>query len=129
VIQFGFASDTNETKKWETPIADDPSMVQSNRAGTVSFAMSGRDSRTTHVFVNVRDNGGSLDRQGFTPFGRIVQGMDVLTNHVHNPTPNDSGGVNQEKYRKGGNAWLLEQYPAIDLIENTALFVGPANRN
>ena len=49
----------------------------SNKIGTVVFAKTGEpNSRTTQLFINLGDNSGSLDPQGFTPFGEVIQGME-----------------------------------------------------
>ena len=40
----------------------------------------------------------------------------VATEAVFNPTPGNSGGVNQAMYRAYGNAWILAEYPGINLI-------------
>jgi len=125
VVQFGIASDPDETSKWGDTIKDDP-VVQSNKMGTITYATGGANTRTTQLFVNLKDNT-SLDKQGFSPFGKVVSGMDVLT-AIHNPTPNQSGGVNQGSYEDKGNDWILKEYPGIDLIENTALFEGKVGK-
>ena len=52
--------------------------------------------------------------------------MDVLQ-AIFNPTPNASGGASQSSLEAKGNEWILEKYPEIDLIENTALFEGEVN--
>ena len=55
-------------------LKDDPSTGHSNKKGYVTFATSGKDSRTTQVFVNFKDNA-FLDSQGFTPFGEVTIGV------------------------------------------------------
>jgi peptidyl-prolyl cis-trans isomerase A (cyclophilin A) len=44
---------------------DHPLVQQTNSRGTISYAMSGNNTRTTQLFINTRSNGNSyLDEQG-----------------------------------------------------------------
>ena len=54
-------------------IKDDATKA-SNKRGTLTFATSGKDSRTTQLFFNFVDNS-FLDSQGFAPLGQVGQGM------------------------------------------------------
>jgi peptidyl-prolyl cis-trans isomerase A (cyclophilin A) len=127
VVQFGIAAEPNETSHWDTTIPDDPTL-QSNLRSYVSYATAGPGTRTSQMFINLDDNAG-LDEQGFSPFGRIVQGMDVVS-RITNPTPGSTDGASQDDYEIGGNQWILEEYPDIDMILTTSLAVPetPINR-
>lgn len=104
---------------WEgKPIPDDPSGVVSNKKGTVTFATAGPDTRTTQMFVNYKDNP-NLDSQGFSPVCEVVTGLDVLLS-LKNPTPDDSGGLDQDEYESEGGAYIApyKADPArVDWIE------------
>ena len=113
VVQFGIAGTPAENAKWTTPIQDDP-VVASNVAGSLTYATAGPNTRTTQLFVNLKDNA-RLDAMGFAPFGTVVAGMDVLR-AIFNPTPGNSGGVDQNAYTSKGNAWIKQQYPGIQFI-------------
>ena len=54
-----------------TILDDHPTEVHTNAKGTLSFATSGPDSRTTQLFINLVDNG-FLDDSGFTPFAEVL---------------------------------------------------------
>ena len=120
VLQFGIASESNETLKWKATIEDDPIGVQSNTAGTLSYATSGPNTRTTQLFINLNNNK-DLDYQGFTPIGHVVSGFEILKTAIYNPTPGSSYGISQDDYTNNGNEWILQNYPNIDIITSTTL--------
>ena len=113
VLQFGIAGSPEMNDRWITTIPDDP-VRESNLAGTVSFATAGANTRTTQLFINYVDNP-NLDAQGFAPIGRVIQGFEVAQ-AVFNPTPGDSGGVNQALYRANGIEWIRAEFPGINSI-------------
>jgi peptidyl-prolyl cis-trans isomerase A (cyclophilin A) len=122
VAQFGIASEPNETAKWDFNIEDDPVTVQSNVRGTVSYATAGPGTRTTQLFINLVDNR-RLDQMGFVPIGIIdTEAMNTVVPFIYNPTT-DSDGIDQGDYEDYGNAWLLKEYPDVDLIVNATLLV------
>ena len=51
VVQFGIASQPDETTKWNVDIPDDP-VKQSNLEGYLTFATAGANTRTTQIFIN-----------------------------------------------------------------------------
>lgn len=83
VSQFGISSFPHVRGDWSDatgPIADDP-VVASNGRGTVAFATSGPDTRTTQIFVNTNDNWYLDGERGY--LGRrhdccILLGLDVF---------------------------------------------------
>jgi peptidyl-prolyl cis-trans isomerase A (cyclophilin A) len=96
----------------EKHLKDDP-VVQSNTRGSISFATSGEDSRTTQMFINFNDNT-NLDGMGFSPFGRVVQGMEVVDQIYsgYGETP-DQGRIQNE-----GNKYLKKQFGKLSYIES-----------
>jgi peptidyl-prolyl cis-trans isomerase A (cyclophilin A) len=124
VVQFGLASSPALTEKWDTEIPDDP-VVQSNLYSYVSFATSGANSRSTQIFININDNP-RLDSSGFSPFARVVSGMDVVEK-LYNPTPTSNMGLDQTKIRNLGNDWILAEYPDVDIITSTTATDNVAN--
>lgn len=49
-----------------------------NERGTVTFAMAGKGTRTSQIFFNTGQKNAFLDKQGFSPFGRVVSGMEFI---------------------------------------------------
>lgn len=117
--QVGIHGDPAVSAKWrEASIQDDPSAGQSNTPGTVTFAKTGApNSRSTQIFFNIGNNAG-LDGQGFTPFGKIVEGADVPTKL--NAEYGDSA-VDQGTFQYQGNAYLKANFPNLDYIKTARL--------
>jgi cyclophilin family peptidyl-prolyl cis-trans isomerase len=99
--------------KWnDNSIKDDP-VVQSNSRGFISFATSGQDSRTTQMFINFQDNH-NLDSMGFSPFGRVVKGMEVVDQIYSGYGEEPNQGIIQ----KEGNKYLKKQFGKLSYIES-----------
>jgi len=118
VAQFGMAGDPQTNAKWsENRIPDDPVKI-SNKKGTIVFATSGKNSRTTQLFINYADNR-PLDGMGFAPFGTVVEGMENVTKFYSGygeGAPNGNG-PSQELIRSGGNAYLDQKFPKLTKIK------------
>ncbi|MGI9072540.1 MAG: peptidylprolyl isomerase [Bryobacteraceae bacterium] len=118
VVQFGVNGDPKVNKKWsEIPIKDDPPKV-SNKPGTVTFATSGPNSRSTQIFINIGDNS-RLDDQGFTPFGEVTQGLENVQQFYmdYGDGPPSGNGPDQAAIADVGNAYLQEHFPKLDYIK------------
>ena|SRR5579863_3830955 len=103
--------------KWRgAPIDDDP-VRQKNLRGRLSFAQSGPHTRTTNVFINLKDST-SLDSSGFAPFGEVVEGMEVadqLFSGYGDGAPKGRG-PSQKRIYEEGNAWLEKDFKDLDFI-------------
>ncbi len=118
MVQWGIAGDPEKHAKWSINIQDDP-MVQSNTRGYVTFAKtSAPDSRSSQIFINFADNS-RLDSQGFSPFGKIVKGMDVVDeiSAAHGEDP-DQSAIEQQ-----GNTYLKKYFPKLDYIKSATVIV------
>jgi peptidyl-prolyl cis-trans isomerase A (cyclophilin A) len=77
MAQTGLNPDPKRTAAWrEQNLQDDP-VKASNTPGTLTFAMGGPNTRTTHFFINTGDNT-QLDGMGFAPIGKVIEGLDVV---------------------------------------------------
>jgi len=116
VVQWGIAGDPAVQAKWrEKTISDDP-VTQSNKTGTITFATSGPNTRTTQLFINLKDNP-ALDSQGFAPFGQVISGLNVVESLYagYGEMPD------QNQIQAQGNAYLQSQFPLLDYIETAKI--------
>ncbi len=121
VASWGIHGDPWVNAAWErAPIKDDH-VREHNTRGRVAFAQSGPDTRTTQVFIDLKDNA-SLDAQGFAPFGEVVEGMDAADALYsgYGDGPPRGEGVYQAMALAKGDAYL-DQFPKLDRIENARL--------
>jgi len=118
IAQFGLSGDPAVTAVWKrVTIPDDP-VVASNTRGTIGFAMTGPDTRSTQVYINLVDNT-QLDPGGFAPFGEVTDGMDVV-DRLYALYGEDAGGGmrggRQGPIEAEGAQYLFDNYPLLDYI-------------
>ena len=122
MAQFGMSGDPKVTRVWQRATLRDDPVVESNVRGMLSFAKTGRpNSRTTQLFINLSDNK-NLDQSGFSPFARVIEGMDVVDRiyKVGEGAPRGPG-PSQQLIKRQGNAYLKEQFPKLDYIERATI--------
>jgi peptidyl-prolyl cis-trans isomerase A (cyclophilin A) len=122
MAQFGISGDPKIMAAWrDARIKDDP-VRQSNKRGFVTYATSGPDSRTTQVFLNMGDNAG-LDPQGFSPFGQVISGMNVVEalNGEYGDGAPRGRGPDQGRLQQQGNAYLATDYPKLDFVKKATI--------
>jgi peptidyl-prolyl cis-trans isomerase A (cyclophilin A) len=123
MAQFGINGDPSLNTLWrQARIQDDP-VKQSNKRGTVSFATSGLNSRTTQVFINYADQNTQLDGMGFAPFGRVVEGMNVVDSLYSGYGEGGPRGKGPEQFKAQteGNAYLEKQFPKLDYVKSATV--------
>jgi peptidyl-prolyl cis-trans isomerase A (cyclophilin A) len=120
--QFGINGDPAVQIVWrDAKIADDP-VKQSNTRGMVTFATGGPNSRTSQVFINTGSTP-ALDGQGFSPFGKVTEGMEVvdaLYADYGEGAPRGAG-PNQMRIQSEGNKYLNEFFPKLDYIKKASI--------
>lgn len=119
-VQFGIAGDPVVAQAWRARTIPDDRLIQSNTAGFVAFAHTGPDTRSTQLFINLGDNAAQNDREaGFAPFGKVVEGGDVVTRLYAGYGEASGGGMRagrQEALFTGGNRYLDAAFPMLDRL-------------
>jgi len=122
VVQWGLAADPAMTATWlPRRIPDDP-VMETNRRGTVTYAMGGRDTRTTQLFINLRDNA-RLDGMGFAPVGEIISGLTVVDSLYagYGEGAPMGRGPAQDRITKEGEPYLAAEFPLLDRLVSMRL--------
>jgi peptidyl-prolyl cis-trans isomerase A (cyclophilin A) len=119
VAQFGISSYPAVSTAWKkTEIKDDP-VSQTNKKGAIVFATAGPNTRTTQVFINLKDNA-FLDKTGFAPFGTVDgDGMKVV--EMFYDQYGDNAGIDQEQIEKTGKPYLDKGFPKLDVIKSATI--------
>jgi peptidyl-prolyl cis-trans isomerase A (cyclophilin A) len=122
MVQFGINGDPKLSAQWREARIPDDRVSQSNKRGFITFATAGPNTRTTQVFINFADNAG-LDSQGFSPFGQVVQGMDVVDrlNAEYGEGAPRGRGPDQGRLQQEGNAYLQKDFPRMDFIKKATI--------
>lgn len=117
VVQFGLHGDTAVNRTWTNRRFPDDTVTRSNVRTTLSFATSGANTRTTQVFINLKDNQ-RLDRMGFSVVAQVIAGMSVVDSlyQGYGDGPPRGKGPNQDTMAREGEAYLAREYPKLDRI-------------
>ena len=118
MVQFGINGDPSLNQVWhQAQFADDP-VKESNKRGYVTFAMTNSpNSRTTQIFINYKTNSFLDDR--FAPFGRVVEGMDVVDSFFGDYQ--EAPSSKQQLIQVRGNAYLHQEFPKLDYVKSASI--------
>ncbi len=118
VVQFGINKDPKVTALWNQLNIPDDKVKQSNVRGTITFATAGPNTRTSQVFINLANNR-MLDNQGFAPFGKVSEGMDVVDRLYagYGDMPPGGNGPDPSKIETQGNEYLANHFARLDYIK------------
>jgi cyclophilin family peptidyl-prolyl cis-trans isomerase len=117
--QFGINGDPQTSTAWRSKTIPDDPPRQSNVRGTVAFAFAVPNGRTTQVYIALSDLSATQDAQGFAPFGRVVEGLDVVDRLNAEYGENSGSGIRagrQGPLFDGGNAYIDREFPRLDRI-------------
>ncbi len=122
MCQFGIHGDPAVSAKWrKANLTDDP-VKGSNSRGAITFATAGPNTRTTQLFINFGDNR-NLDGMGFSSFGKVVEGMDIVDkiNGEYGEGAPRGRGPDQGRIQSEGNAYLKKDFPNLDYIKSATI--------
>jgi len=116
--QFGIAADPRVAQAWRAQTIPDDPFRETNARGTVAFAFAVPNGRATQVFINLRDNAATHDKEPFVPFGRVIEGLDVA-DRFNAEYGEGLGGIRaggQDPAFAEGAAFFRRVYPRLDWI-------------
>ena len=123
MVQFGIHADPAVSAPWRNARIQDDPVKESNRPMTITFANAGPNTRTTQVFINFNNNGPSLDKLGFAPFGRVIEGQDVVNKIFtgYGEGAPRGKGPEQGRIQMEGNAYLNKEFPKLDFVKKATI--------
>ena len=122
VAQVGIHGDPKVSGAWREAKIDDDPVKEKNTRGRVTFAKAGPNTRTTNLFINLRDST-SLDSSGFAPIGEVVEGMEIadqLYSGYGDGAPKGKGPAQRKIYEEG-NAMLQKDFKDLDYIKTATI--------
>ena len=122
MVQFGIHGTPEIAGAWRgARIKDDP-VKQSNAKGYISYAMAGPNTRTTQFFINYGNNR-NLDGMGFSPFGKVTEGMGVVESIYNGYGEGAPSGMGPDQglVQLQGNKYLKAEFPKMDYIKSAEL--------
>lgn len=123
IAQFGIHADPTINALWKNRMLPDDRVLGSNLRGNIAFAMTGPNTRSTQIFINTTDNS-RLDAGGFSSFGTVISGMDVVDRLYGLYGETAGGGLRggqQGPLETGGAAYLHDNYPLLDFIRRAVI--------
>lgn len=126
-VQFGIPGDPEIAVVWRNQAIPDDPRRDSNTRGTIAFAMTGPNTRTTQLYINLRDNS-AQDDQGFAPIGKVVEGIEVVDKLYSEYGESAGGGMRggrQGRIFAEGNAHLDRDFPKLDKLIRARIGASP----
>lgn len=122
MCQFGIHGDPAVAATWRKATINDDPVKSSNARGTITFATAGPNTRTTQLFINFANNS-NLDGMGFSSFGKVTEGMDVVDkiNGEYGEGAPRGRGPDQGRIQAEGNAYLKKDFPNLDYIKSASI--------
>lgn len=116
MAQIGIHVDPAVNAKWRVANIPDDKPTLPSKPGTVCFATGGPNTRTTQIFFSIGDNS-FLDAQGFSSFGKVVEGGAVIPELYFGY---GDSGVDQMRAQMEGASYFKD-FPKLDYIKNAKI--------
>lgn len=116
-VQFGLSGTPARAQLWSGRRLASERVQRSNKRLFVAFAAGmGNDTRTTQLFINLKDNP-VLDTQGVAPVGWVFEGADVVR-RLYSGYHDGAEPAEPEQWRMHveGNAYLAREFPKLDYV-------------
>jgi len=123
MAQFGINGHPDVNAAWKNATIQDDPVTQKNVRGTITYAMRGKNTRTTQIFINYDDRNTRLDGDGFAPFGKVVEGMEVVDKLFagYGEGPPRGNGPNQMRLQAEGNEYLKAEFKDLDYVKSATI--------
>jgi len=119
VAQFGISDHKVLNDNWRHYKLDDETVIKSNNEMSISFARGGKKSRSTQIFINLKNNA-RLDKldyggvKGFPVIAQVTKGKENIKKFYNGY--GEKPGRKQDSISLYGNDFLKRKYPKIDYI-------------
>ena len=125
LVQFGLTGDSTIDALWDARGIPDEPVLTGNTRGRVSFARAGAQTRSSQIFINLRNNSPRYDTVnaqgvvGYPPVAEVVDGMAVLDSLEgrYGNAPSEY----QDSISVRGIRWLDAKFPGLDRVLRTHL--------
>ena len=125
LVQFGLTGDSAVDNAWDRRGIPDEPVLTGNIRGRVSFARAGAQTRSSQIFINLRNNSPRYDTAnaqgvvGYPPIAEVIEGMNVLDSleGKYGNAPSEY----QDSISIRGVRWLDARFPGLDRILRTRL--------
>jgi len=124
VAQFGISNDSTLYATWNRIPVPDEEVIQGNDRGTIAFARDTAQTRTSQLYINLKDNN-RLDTisfnkvKGFPVIAKVTQGMDVV-DALYKGYGADIQDK-QDSIAQFGNEYLRKGWPKLDYIKQARI--------
>jgi len=116
-VEFGVNGKPEVSAAWMETKIQDEAPKQPNDRGYVVFPKSRPNSRWAPLAIHTKSNT-DLDQAGYAPFGKVIQGMNVVDSLTRMPV---AKSPDPAKIQQGGNSYLKTSFPELEYVKSAAL--------